>query len=402
MTESAPTRKRPATVEALVAPLKRAGRNAFVGLLMMKAKPVKWNEATLLMRFVNAAGGSIMFQFTKEAAVGMDVLEKGRVYNIDVPGSCVKSVSGLTKYGIPSRVEVRAVRALPFSIAQQGFPPCAKYRFLDWEEINQQPDGSFVDVAGIVHGAPRFNYNAQIKKLIVELANGDMKQSVICLGDQADNEFKEGDKVVFGGLKLSKWKEQRALETTVYTMTEINPSQREGLDIVNNMSKVDSPRRKVLKLNFPARCTIQQARQLTDNLLTKAPTEDTEEFSIEARFTQFDDTFFESDPPLYGNEGAEKMGWKTSMVDASGTIVLKVWDEPCYTVWQITAAKFRERFEAGVLQESQRTRILEELNEPLGKIYRCACKAQIWTSGSDRKPIHTVQIDVNMLEPVEA
>ena len=405
MAGSAPSLRQPATTDVTVAPLpglRRAGRNAFVGFLMKKAKPDKWNEATLLMRFVNAAGDSTMFQFTQEAFTVMDVLEEGRVYNIEVPGTCVKAVAGLTKYGIPTLVEVRATRSLPFSIAQQGFLPRAKYRFLDWEAITQQQDGSFVDFAGIVHGPPRFNYNTQIKKLLVELANGDMKQIVTCLGDHADSEFKEGDKVVFGSLKLNKWKEQRTLETTVFTMTETNPSPREGLEFLANMSKVESPRRKVLKLNFPARCTVQQAHQLTANLLAKAPTENTEEFSIEARFTQFDESFFESDPPLYGNEGAERMGWKTSMVDASGTISLKVWDEPCYTVWQITAAKFRERFEAGVLQETQRTRILEELNEPLEKVYRCACKAKVWTSGSDHKPIHTVQIDVNMLEPVEA
>ena len=378
--------------------LKRFGKTNYSGMLTAIGTP-HWAEETKLLRFVEKNGCSTVFTITKEALRSFSHMEMWRIYDIEVPGKCVRTCTNQSKTGVHNNLEVRAAFPLVFTLSKTAWPCRATYAFVDWEDLNQKPNDSFVDLVGRVLSAPILDQNSTLAKLHVELGFQDMHQTVVMLGMHANNKLKENDILAIGGLKIKEWQHERTLETSFVTMVEVNPSPREGLEILENIGN-DEPKKKVMRASLPDVARVKDVMKMEENLLRKNDTSESTEFVLIGKLTPMDNNFFVEDPPLLGDNQNEKMCWRTKLTDETGWCGVKVWDKPCYTLFQLTAPGLRAMWEEGLEHEQKREAILEQLNRNLTRDIRCVCKMNIWTFGAQSEK-RTAQINVNLIDDAD-
>ena len=119
-------------------------------------------------------------------------------------------------------------------------------------------------------------------------------------------------------------------------------------------------------------------------------------FAISGTLPQLTDEFFEEGPPtLSGTK--EVMCWKTQLHDQTGDLDVRIWDKPCYELFQITVEKLRSYWEDGNEHGERRPDILTVLNAQLGMEVICNCQATVWSYGYKIRE-HKMQINVNHLE----
>ena len=214
--------------------LKRFGKNSYTGLLTAVATP-NWTTETLLMRFVEPNGCSTAFTITKTALPCFSGLEVSRIYDIEVPGLCVKTCSSQNKTGVRNPFEVRATFPMKCALRSAAWPVSTQYDFVPWEDLNQKANDTFVDLDGRVLSPSVVDPNSIIPKMKVEIGFKDFRQTVIMLGKHSEAILKEGDILVIGGIRIKEWQRERTLESTFLTIVEMNPSQRPGLEILQHI-----------------------------------------------------------------------------------------------------------------------------------------------------------------------
>eukprot|EP00969_Alexandrium_andersonii_P295626 13067814-Alexandrium_andersonii.AAC.1 len=85
--------------------IKRVGKTTFVGMLVARSRPANWAKETLLMRFVEETGASMVFIATGSAIGPFDECSPHRIYSIEVPGKCVKKAKEPVRFGSPGALE---------------------------------------------------------------------------------------------------------------------------------------------------------------------------------------------------------------------------------------------------------------------------------------------------------
>ena len=108
-------------------------------------------------------------------------LEVGRIYDIEVPGACVKSCTDQNKIGVRNNVEVRSAMPLKCTLSTTSWPLRAEYDFIDWEALDQKANSTCVDVMGRVLSQPVLDHNSIIPNKKVELCFKDMRLTVSLL-----------------------------------------------------------------------------------------------------------------------------------------------------------------------------------------------------------------------------
>ena len=101
----------------------------------------------------------------------------------------------------------------------------------------------------------------------------------VMLGQHVNETYKKGDLLVIGSLQIKEWRRERILESSFVTMVEVNPSQREGLDILQEIGE-EEPKRKAMRLSLPAFARVKDALQSSKYLLQNAPTAEFMEFVL--------------------------------------------------------------------------------------------------------------------------
>jgi len=386
-------------------------------MVVAKAKPTTWSQATILLRFVEQNGISTSFFVSGDALPQFEVLEKWRIYELTIPGACVKSSNGTNRYGVINSIEVRLKYPCKLELSKKAWPFIFPYRFIDWNGLNQASDNQFIDIIGRIATPPNRDTNAPFPKMIVELTNEDYIQSVEILGNHTASEIHVGDVVAFAGVRVKEWRNDRTLETSYLTLIEINPTRRQGIPEINTQAEGE-PKRKAMKMSFQTPITVAEIVRQTQVLVNDAERRVAEiarrsqvvvddakrrednsviEFNSIARFAEIDETFFDADPPVLGEGAQAKMSWKTRISDPTGDTQVKVWDKACFTLFQITAAKMRTLWETGVENTEERETILATLNANLQKEFRLSCTARVWSYGF-KNVKHELQINVNLVE----
>ena len=180
------------------------------------------------------------------------------------------------------------------------------------------------------------------------------------------------------------------------TMVEVNPTPRAGLEILQDIGN-EEPKRKVMRVSLPDLARVSDVLAIAEALLQEAPTTATREFLLVGQLSPLTDSFFDEDPPLVGQPSTEKMRWRTDLTDNTGSCNVRVWDKPCYELFQTTAEGLRAKWEEGVDDEGKRQGILQQLNRNLTEDVRCVCRVAIWTFGAQSMQ-HEVQINVNLID----
>ena len=370
----------------------------YTGMLTAIGNP-NWKEETKLFRFVECNGCSTAFTVCKDALSVFSDLKLWSIYTIEVPGNCVKACSNQNKTGVRNHLEVRVVLPLKCKLSSTSWPLTAVYDFVPWQDLNQKITATFVDLVGRVLSTPVLDQNSSLPKLKVDLGFKDMRQTVTLLRPRAIDVFKTNDILVFGGLRIKEWDRERTLESSFLTMIEVNPAARTGLELINEIGE-DEPRRKVMRVTLPDTARVRDVLSWSQQLLLDAPTTDCKEFLLVGKLTPLDDGFFDSDPPLVGDYPNEKMCWHTAVADGTGSCPVRLWDSPCYELFQQTAIGLRAKWEEGLEDPSKRVEILQHLNRNIGENVRCICKLKVWSFGTKPEK-HEPQVNVNLLDGFE-
>ena len=380
--------------------LKRTGVNSYTATLAMKNDLASWTKPTLLLHFVEQSQASTVFVVTDAARVQFQACECFRIYQVDVPGKCVRHAPGQQKYGVKATYEV--ILKFPcakLQLSKEAWPFAFPYNFSVWSSLNQAAPRSHIDLLGTVLETPARDLNGTLPKLIVQLGNGDMKQEISLLGAHASTSLSKGDTVVVAGLTVCEYAGERSLQTTFLSVLEVNASLSQVKTKAQDPLR-EGPKRKANRLMPRATITVSDAENITQQQLRDAQASDSvpaTDFTIIGTLSQLTDDFFEEDPPILATESKDVMCWKTHLQDQTGQIQVKIWDKACYELLQLTANKMRGLWEAGHEDHERRQEILDILNAQLGFPVTCSCKASVWSYGHKEKH-HEAQINVNSIE----
>ena len=129
--------------------LKRTGTTSYSAMLAVKNEQGGWATPTLLLHFVEQSQASTVFITTAEARSQFEKCEPGRIYDVEVPGKCVRTSSGQRNYGVQSRYEV-TLKFAPktWKLSKAAWPLAFPYRFSAWSVLNQAAADTFIDMLG--------------------------------------------------------------------------------------------------------------------------------------------------------------------------------------------------------------------------------------------------------------
>ena len=192
---------------------------------------------------------------------------------------------------------------------------------------------------------------------------------------------------------------ERTLQTSFLSVLEVNASlphiKRMLLDPIGK-----GPKRKVIRLMPRTSITVAEALRITQQQLRDAEANGSAsatDFAIVGTLPPLTDDFFEQDPPILSTDSKDVMCLKTELHDQSGKLPVKLWDKPCYELFQMTADKMRSYWEEGHENQDRRSQILQVLNAQLGLPVTCNCKASVWLH-EQREMRHESQVNVNSVE----
>jgi len=385
--------------DTLLTSLKRVGQSNYNAMLLTIASPPGWSKRTLLLRFTEESGKQTVFVVTGDEAIkGFETCEKGRIYDMVIPGKCVKQSDCTKKYGVANTQEVHLQYPCKIQLSKTAWSAPMKYNFVDWSSLNQKTPDTFVDLVGRVVDKPIIDSSASIPKMLVQLGFDDMQQTVSFLGEHTSVRLAVGDVVVMGGVCIKEWRKERTLQTTFTTVIDVNPST--GADMPPVPETSTGPKKKALRMSEQARINAAEVDRLEKTLMAEAESGRTvlsQDFALIGYLAKFEDKFFDCDPPILGADRNEKICWSTTFSDVTGVVPVRVWDKPCFELLHMTAPKMRACWEKGVTHEDQRTTLLAQLNQNLDREVRLSCTANVWSYGSKNKQ-HQFQVNVNLAE----
>ena len=380
--------------------LRRVGSNEYSAMLVASGKPANWSNETLLLRFVEKNGASTPFFLTGEALQQFKKCEQWCIYDITVPGKCVKTSSGVSKYGVNSAYEVVLKLACSkLEKSQKAWTFRFPYTFVEWSNLQQSTDNTYVDIIGQVLEKPVLDANSVLPKKIVLLGNQNLTQEVHFLGDHSHLRLKARDNVSLAGVKIHKWQDQRTIQTTYLSVIEINPTPTENL-ILPEICDDDAPKRKAMRFTPSAMVSIEDVKKMQEqavNDFQQSSSKDNTNFSMVCKIAAFDTSFFTKDLPVVDVKEKEVMCISTSVQDQTGTLTVKLWDRACYELFKVTASELRELWEQGINDLSSQNDILQTLNQNLDSECECACSLSTWQRGFKDVKVE-VNINVNAVE----
>ena len=152
--------------------LKRVGSSKFNAMLVASGSTGNPASPTLLLHFVEENKASTVFVASEAAREQFAQLEIWRIYDMEVNGKCVKRARVPSRLGVRGLYEV--VLKFPLkqlTLSKRAWPFDYGYQFIQWGSLNQQEDGSFVDVAGVVVGMPEKDVLVSLPKIRVTMSS---------------------------------------------------------------------------------------------------------------------------------------------------------------------------------------------------------------------------------------
>ena len=272
-----------------------------------------------------------------------------------------------------------------FRVAPVAWPLKLQYNPCPFGHLNQQDDGSFIDIYGEVIAVTKTDVNEKLTKCVWTLQNGDFSQELHALGRAAHKAVKVGDKIAGKGLIIRCWRGSRTLETSHLTVIEVNPSANAAL--VLEEETMDGPKTKAIKVTSLSPITVASAKQLGAKLLqddTAAKPETT--CALIARINPLTEKFFKDDPPTFGEEGKLKTALMCSIHDSTGTLEnVKLWDRAAYEILRLNGDELHDLWKEGVENEDQQEEIINKINTcfKAGILLNCSITVYSYKNGQD-------------------
>ena len=189
----------------------------------------------------------------------------------------------------------------------------------------------------------------------------------------------------------------RSLNTGYLTVMEKNPPNV----ALPPPGEPNEPKQKAIRLNMPSPIQIHDANSRMRDLIVQAHQSlkpEPFDFAVTGKLAVLTDAFFNEDPPLTGDPDKEKMCFKTTITDCTGTLDVKLWDRAGMQLFGMTASKLRAVWESGVEVAEKREDILTQLNIALKVEYTFACTGKVWSFGKSGSEKHSPDVNVDDIE----
>ena len=378
--------------------LTRVGSNTYTGMLLEKSDQPEWRTPTMLALFIDASGSECAFFLTSEAREQFQPLDRLRIYNIVIKGSCVKNNSSGLKYGVKGKYEVKLMHKTQVHLATHAWPVTLNLDVTDFASLNQSQSGTCVDIIGrLTHKTTpeAVGTSAEFMKSVFLLSDGTYEQEVELLGAHSTAEATVGDLVAVKGAVIKEWKGRRSVQTGYLTHVCTNPTDAEH-DIPSVDEIRDHPKAKAIRLSpknpvaLNALHTMISKMQEDEKNGKPSPSWDVQFY---AETTPLDESFFENGTPTIGEHPHQTYLWKTELKDSMATESVKIWNKAGLQLFGMSARNLQDEWEAGLQHETRREAILQKLNKNLGKKCLCLATLKLFKSRPD--------ININGVELLE-
>ena len=388
-------------------------------MLIVKAEPESWKTKPLLLHFLEKNGASVVFQVTGDAKTALKKLEPLRIYEITVAGKCVKRVDGMATFGVPVTLTAFMQFEPKHSLAKltEVWTVNYQFNFSSWDQLNQVEDKGCVDLLGEVVDIPVLDVGSKIKKLLVDLANGEFVQRIEFLGDHASLVLKKGAKVAISGVRVNAYKGTRTLQTNWLSYIEIDykVAATDKKRLLPPNPHPEGPRKKAVRLNFSTLLScadvVSLIERITNDVEALSASEEKPQqlnqyeadFCVRGTFAKLTKDFFVNDAPIKETKKGEVLSLTTELEDKfAKKIIVQVWSQAVSDLFNVTMENMRTLWEKGVDHKDEQDKILQGFNDKLKGEFNCVCKAIPRTyGGSEGKDNVVVNINVNNIEKVE-
>ena len=366
--------------------LSRTRTVTYTGMLTAATDP-NWNDPAYLLRFTEQEGTNTMFVAIRDAIKSFKALEEERIYTFEVSAKCVKTNAKGIKFGVNGPFDVKMQYPVEIRVAQVAWPLKLQYNPTPFGHLNQQEDGSFIDIFGEVIAVTKVDVNEKLPKCVWTLQNCDFCQDIHVLGRTARKAVQIGDKIAGKGLIIRSWRGSRTLETSHLTVIEVNP--KENVALVFEEETTDGPKTKAIKVTSLSPITMASCKQLGAKLIQDdTATKPEATCALIARINPLTDKFFKDDSPTFGEEGKLKSGLNCSIHDATGTLDnVKLWDRAAYAIMHLNGDELHELWKEGVENEDKQEEIINKLNAcfKAGVLFSCSVAVYTYSQGQDVK-----------------
>jgi len=362
-----------------------------------------WDSKAILLRFIEKNGISTVFVLTGAGADEFKKCEQWRVYDMQIPGKCVKSSASFARYGVHNTQEVVMKYSCgKVELSKQVWNVAIPYAWTPWASLNLRKPDTYVDILGRVLSKPCLDPAASVPKLLVTLGNESFQQDVYLLGTHAAMALMVGDVVALCGARVHAWKEQRFIQSSYLTVVEINPSARADVSFDISINET-GPKCKAIKMSAPILMTASQVLRMQTELvraseLTQPRT--TREFSVRGFIGELTIDFFDGDAPVTETSKEEIIRWITKLTDATGVLKVVVWGRAGIELFNASASRVRAMWEDGVENPAKRRQIIDGLNTKLRCEFLALCSMEVRVYGK-RGLQHDAQISINAVEVIE-
>ena len=382
--------------------IKKYGKSVVSVMVTAKATPKNWSEETNLFRMTEENGINTVFVVTGEALTCFKGCETWKIFDVEILGKCVKMSDGFTKYGIENTREVRLKFRVQISLSKKSWPVSQQYKFVSWDALNQKGNKDWFDLLGRAAQTPSLDVNSDFPKMTVLLENGGMQQKIDFLGDHASIIIEKGDKVCIGAARVNEWRQVRTIQTTYLTVIEINPIPRDGVNMALEDSG-DGPKQKAMRMSVQTQISVNGVLGMMEKAKQEVGPDPKEsvgqDVEISGKIGPLTAKFFETAPVV--GDIKEKMCIQTVLTDPTGEVDIKLWDDACFELFQMTAPVLKKKWEDAMEETDEQDGLLKELNEHLRNKVRVMCTVKIWSYGFKTKT-HVPQLHVNAVECVAA
>lgn len=369
--------------------LSRTRKSKLTAMVIVKDKPQNWQRDTILARLMEKSGANTVLVATGEALKQVNEFECGRIYEIEVPPTTVRTSWWGPKHGVPAKFDVQLQHPFQARLSKEQWDAQYPFTFIAWDAIDGSQPGAYIDLIGRAVSAPVLSLMAGLQKALLHLENGSFEQTVTLLGGHAALSIAKGDVVAFAGISVAEYRQEKTLQTSRLTYIVRNPAEREGVPRVP-FAEPQEPKRKALRMTATAVVPVSGIEQRASTVAEQNETQ-SDTFQVVGSFPKLTSEFFTNDAPVIeGQAGDLKLRWNTKLTDNTGTVGVTVWDRACQQIFGRSAKCVHEAWVAGVESEDEQEAVLEDMNANLDRQYRCACSARFWKD--------VLQVSVNMIE----
>jgi hypothetical protein len=356
--------------------------------VLVKSSQPQWNQVQL--RLAWSDGSEMACVAYDKAVASMDKLEIDRIYNMTVPGSCVKAVKDTRKAGMNSAQDIRINKPIRWSLSKARWETKVELHPIEISAAQEQEVGDVFDIVGYVleQEEPDPTATIQKRKIVVGAVSDSCLNTIPLelLGRSATLACTVGACIGAKGVTLSEWKGERKVSTKHLSWVVFDPASSIVSRPTRPSIESPSPMKKCLPMVSGESISVEMLQKEMEqmreeferfkasDMKAKCPTE--KRCEVEITFDSVDISLFDKNvvlktsPPMLLLLG--------SMSDKTGSLSpVKIWTTALCVLLKCTPSAFVARWKKmGV--EAEKKSLVSDLNTAFESQWECAVGITLW------------------------